>query len=163
MGSNQPLIPADECLNRDRLRRGKGQVVQGPAFALFASICIKAVSTVARAEEFSRLRMQPLSNCLKLLARNLSTQAKQLRALAMPFTLHTTAFIVIVAVFQMPLSISSTTRHGPQSQHNPTLTLFEIQMQQAVSRYLAEKHPYAETRRAQYANPHALWPYMEMQ
>jgi hypothetical protein len=47
----------------------------------------------------------------------------------MPFTLNTTAFIVVVAVFQMPLSISSTTRHGSQSQHNPTLTLFEIRMQ----------------------------------
>jgi hypothetical protein len=54
----------------------------------------------------------------------------------MPFTLNTTAFIVIVAVFQMPLSISSTIRHGSQSQHNPTLTLFEIQMQRTVSRYL---------------------------
>jgi hypothetical protein len=129
MGRNQPLIPADKRLNRDRLRRGKGQVVQGSAFALFASICIKAVSTVARTEEFPCLWMQPLSNCLKLLARNLSMQTQQLRALAMPFTLDTTAFIVIIAVFQMPLGISSTTRHGPQSQHNPTLTLFEIRMQ----------------------------------
>jgi hypothetical protein len=30
----------------------------------------------------------------------------------MPFTLNTTAFIVIIAVFQMPLGISGTTRHG---------------------------------------------------
>jgi hypothetical protein len=80
--------------------------------------------------------MRPLSNCFKLLPRYLSTQAQQLRALAMPFTLDTTAFIIVVAVFQMPLSISSTTRHGSQSQHNPTLTLFEIQMQRTVSRYL---------------------------
>ncbi len=133
MGGNQTLITADERLNRNRLRRGEGQIVQRPPFALFASICINAVSTVARAEEFSSLWMQPLSNCFKLLPRYLSTQTQQLRTLAMPFTLNTTAFIVIVAVFQMPLSISSTTRHGPQSQHNPTLTLFEIRMQQIVS------------------------------
>jgi hypothetical protein len=49
--------------------------------------------------------MQPLSDCFKLLPRYLSTQTQQFRALAMPFTLHTTGFIVIVAVFQMPLSI----------------------------------------------------------
>jgi hypothetical protein len=60
-------------------------------------------------------------------------QPQQLRALAMSLTLNTTAFIVVVAVFQMPLSISGTTRHGPQSQHNPTLTLFEIRMQQPES------------------------------
>ncbi len=56
--------------------------------------------------------MQPLSNSLKLLPRYLSTQAQQLRSLAMPFTLNATAFIVIVAVFQMALGISGTTRHG---------------------------------------------------
>jgi hypothetical protein len=100
--------------------------------------------------------MQPLSNCFKLLPRYLATQTQQLRALAMPFTLNTTAFIVIVAVFQMPLSISSTTRHGPQSQHNPTLTLFEIRMQQPESSYPAEEHPNAETRRAHHANPHGI-------
>jgi hypothetical protein len=32
--------------------------------------------------------------------------------LAMPFTLNTTTFIVIVAVFQMSLGISGATRHG---------------------------------------------------
>jgi hypothetical protein len=92
---------------------------------------------VPRPEEFSSLRMQPLSNCFKLLPRYLSTQAKQLRALAMPLPLDTTAFIVIVAVFQMPLSISSTTRHGSQSQHNTTLTLFEFRIQRPVARYPA--------------------------
>jgi hypothetical protein len=30
----------------------------------------------------------------------------------MPFTLDTTTFIVVVAVFQMTLGISSATRHG---------------------------------------------------
>jgi hypothetical protein len=91
VGGNQSLIPADERLNGNRLRRGKGQIVQGPPFALFASIHINAVRTVARAEELSSLWMQPLSNCLKLLPRYLSTQTQQLRALAMPFTLNTTA------------------------------------------------------------------------
>src|ERR1035438_7149296 len=71
VGGNQTLIPADECLNRNRLRRGEGQIVQGSPFALFASICISAVSAVARPEEFSRLWMQPLSNCFKLLPRHL--------------------------------------------------------------------------------------------
>jgi hypothetical protein len=83
--------------------------------------------------------MQPLSDCFKLLPRYLSTQTQQLRTLAMPFTLDTTAFIVIVAVFQMPLSISSTTRHGPQSQHNQTVMLFEIRMQQPESLHPAYK------------------------
>jgi hypothetical protein len=100
--------------------------------------------------------MQSLSNCFKLLSRYLSTQTQQLRALAMPFTLDTTAFIVVVVVFQMALGISGTTRHGSQSKHNPTLNLFEIRMQRAVSRYPAEKRPYAETRRAQDANPHDI-------
>jgi hypothetical protein len=100
--------------------------------------------------------MQPLSNCFKLLPRHLSTQAQQLRALAMPFTLNTATFIVIVAVFQMPLSISSTTRHGPQSQHNPTLTLFEIRMQQPESLHPAEEQSDAGTRRAHPTNPHDI-------
>ena len=104
---------------------------------MLASICIKTVSTVARTEEFSRLWMQPLSNCFKLLPRHFSTQPQQLRSLAMPFTLNTTAFIVVVAVFQMPLSISSTIRHGSQSQHNQTVTLFEIRMQQPESLHSA--------------------------
>jgi hypothetical protein len=100
--------------------------------------------------------MQPLSNCFKLLLGYLSTQTQQLRALAMPFTLNTTAFIVIVAVFQMPLSISSTTRHGPQSQHNPTLTLFEFQMQRPESLYPAEEHNGIGNRKAHSANPHGI-------
>src|ERR1035437_8094453 len=52
MGGNQTLITADERLNRNRLRRGESQIVQRSPFALFASICINTVSTVARAEEF---------------------------------------------------------------------------------------------------------------
>jgi hypothetical protein len=38
-------------------------------------------------------------------------------------------FVVIVAVFKMPLGIASAARHGPNGQHSPTLTLFEIAMQ----------------------------------
>jgi hypothetical protein len=56
--------------------------------------------------------MQPLSNCFKLLPRYLSTQAKQLRSASKPLALNTTAFIVVVAVFQMALGISGATRHG---------------------------------------------------
>jgi hypothetical protein len=74
----------------------------------------------------------------------------------LPFTLDTTAFIVVVAMFQMALGISRTTRHGSQSQHNPTLTLFEIRMQRPVSRYLAEEHHGTGTRRAHHAIPHSI-------
>jgi hypothetical protein len=140
VGGNQALIPADERLNRNRLRRGECQIVQRSPFALFASICINAVSTVARPEEFPRLWMQPFSNCFKLLPRYLPMQAKQLRTASMPLPLNATAFIVIVAVFQMALGISGTIRHGSQSQHNQTLTLFEIRMQWPMSRYPAEEH-----------------------
>jgi hypothetical protein len=112
VGLNQPLIASDECQNRNRLRRGERQIVQGPPFALFASIGISAVSAVTRPEEFSRLRVQSLSNCLKLVPRYLSTQPQQLRALAMPLTLNATTFIIVIAVFQMALDISGTIRHG---------------------------------------------------
>jgi len=47
----------------------------------------------------------------------------------MPFALHTTLLIVIVAVFKMPLRIPGTARHGPDRQHTPKLTLFEVGMQ----------------------------------
>jgi hypothetical protein len=41
--------------------------------------------------------------------------------------------------------LSSTTRHGSQRLHNPTLILFEIRMQRLLSRSPAEEHPDAET------------------
>jgi hypothetical protein len=100
--------------------------------------------------------MQPLSNCFKLLPRHLSTQAKQLRTASMPLPLNATAFIVIVAVFQMPLSISSTTRHGSQSQHNSTVTLFEILMQQPKSSSPAEENSDAGIQRAHHAHSHNI-------
>ena len=37
--------------------------------------------------------------------------------------------IVVIAVFEMPLGISGTARHGSYRQHEPTLTLFEFAMQ----------------------------------
>jgi hypothetical protein len=39
--------------------------------------------------------------------------------------------VIVIAVFEMPLGIPDTARHGPYSQHNPTLTLFEFRMQEA--------------------------------
>ena len=50
----------------------------------------------------------------------------------MPFALDATALIVVVAVFEMPLGIPNTARHGPYRQHDPTLTLFEFRMQQPL-------------------------------
>jgi hypothetical protein len=58
-----------------------------------------------------------------------AAQSKQLGATAIPFALHTTLLIVIVAVFKMPLGIPGTARHGPDRQHTPKLTLFEVGMQ----------------------------------
>jgi hypothetical protein len=48
----------------------------------------------------------------------------------MPLTLNTPVFIVVVAVFEVPLGIPGTARHGTYRQHSPTLTLFEFAMQQ---------------------------------
>jgi hypothetical protein len=126
---DQALIPANERLNGNRLRRGKGQIVQRPPFALFAPVQADAVRTVARPEKLSRLWVQPLAHRFKLLPSHLATQAKQPRALAMPLPLNATVLIVIVAVFKMPLGIPGSTRHGSNRQHKQTLTLFEIAMQ----------------------------------
>jgi hypothetical protein len=83
-------------------------------------------------------------------------QAKQLRTASMPLPLNATAFIVIVAVFQMGLGISGTIRHGSQSQHNHTLTLFEIRMQRPVSRYPAEEHRDSGNWKTHHAVPHGI-------
>jgi hypothetical protein len=40
--------------------------------------------------------------------------------------------IVVIAVFEMPLGIPGTARHGPYRQHSPTLTLFEFRLQQPL-------------------------------
>ena len=79
-------------------RRGDTEHV---AQLLASLVCINAVSTMPRPEEFSRLWVQPLPNCFKLLPRHFSTQTQQLRAASKPFTLNATAFIVVVAVFQV--------------------------------------------------------------
>jgi hypothetical protein len=43
--------------------------------------------------------------------------------------LYAAVLIVVIAVFEMPLGIPDTTRHGPYRQHRMTLTLFEIPLQ----------------------------------
>ena len=135
---DQALIPADERLNGNRLRRGKGQIVQRPPFALLASVLADAVRTVPRPKELSGLRMQPLADRFKLLPGHFSAQAEQLRAASMPFTLNAAVLIVVVAVFEMPLGIPGTARHGSYRQHNPTLTLFEFRMQRLASDKVAD-------------------------
>jgi hypothetical protein len=47
----------------------------------------------------------------------------------MPFALNPAMLIVVIAVFEMPLGIPGTARHGSYRQHVPTLTLFEFAMQ----------------------------------
>ena len=123
---------SDECLNRNRLWRGEGQIVQRPPLALFASVLAHAIRTMPRTKEFSGFRVQPLANRLKLLPSHLSAQAEQLRTAAMPFALNTAVLVVVVAVFEMPLGIPGTARHGPYRQHQPTVTLFEIRMQRRL-------------------------------
>jgi hypothetical protein len=49
----------------------------------------------------------------------------------MPLTLNTTVFIVIVAVFEVTLSVPGTARHGSNRQHIPKVALFEIRVQGA--------------------------------
>jgi hypothetical protein len=44
----------------------------------------------------------------------------------LPFAANAALFIVIVVVFEMPLSVASAARHGSNRQHNQKLTLFEI-------------------------------------
>jgi hypothetical protein len=47
----------------------------------------------------------------------------------LPLALYAAVFIVVIAVFKMPLGIASTARHGSYRQHGLTLTLFEIPLQ----------------------------------
>jgi hypothetical protein len=49
----------------------------------------------------------------------------------MPFALNTMMLVIVIAVFEMPLGIPDTARHGPYSQHKLTLALFEFRMQEA--------------------------------
>jgi hypothetical protein len=96
---------------------------------------------VPRPKEFLGLRVQPLADSFKLLLVYLSAQAKQFRSAAMPFPLNAAVLIVVIAMFEMPLSVLGTARHGSDRQHTPTLSLFEIRLQwpssekQRVCRY----------------------------
>jgi hypothetical protein len=81
---------------------------------------------VPRTEELAGFRIQSLPNRLELLRLYVPAQAEQLGATAMPLALNPAMLIVVIAVFEMPLGIPGTARHGPYRQHNPTLTLFEI-------------------------------------
>jgi hypothetical protein len=67
-----------------------------------------------------------------MLLRHFAAQSEQLGATAIPFALNPAMLIVVVAVFEMPLGIPGTARHGPYRQHEPTLTLFEFRMQQPL-------------------------------
>jgi hypothetical protein len=79
---------------------------------------------VPRPEEFSYFRVQSFAYGFELLPRHLATQSEQFRCPAMPFTLDAAVLIVVVAVFEMPLGIPDTSRHGTNGQHKATLTLF---------------------------------------
>jgi len=133
----ETIIPADERLNGNRLWRGKGQIVQRPPLALLASVFFRAVRTVPRAEELAGFRIQPLPNRFEMLLCHFAAQSKQLGATAMPFALNPAMLIVVIAVFEMPLGIPGTARHGPYRKHVPTLTLFELRLQIRLRRQRA--------------------------
>jgi len=96
---------------------------------LLAAVFFRAVSTVPRAEELAGFWVQPFPDGLKLLRRHIAAQAEQLGATAVPLTLNTPVFIVVVAVLKVLLRVASAARHGPNRQHDQTLTLFEFAMQ----------------------------------
>jgi hypothetical protein len=73
--------------------------------------------------------MQTLTDRFEVLRSHLAAQAEQLCSPPMPLPLNTTVFVVIVAVFEVPLRIASTACHSSNGQHNPTVTLFENWMQ----------------------------------
>jgi len=50
----------------------------------------------------------------------------------LPLALYAAVFIVVIAVFEMPLGIPDTARHGPYRQHRLTLTLFEFRFQAEI-------------------------------
>ena len=77
--------------------------------------------------------MLPFPHRLELYATDIAAQAEQICAAPLPFALYEAVFIVVVAVFQMPLSVASAARHGPYGEHSPTVTLFEIRMQRFAS------------------------------
>ena len=106
-----------------------------------AAILGETVGAVAWPEEFACLRMQSFANGLELFPRYLAAQAEQFRSPAMPFTPDAALLIVVVAVFEMPLGISVTSRHGTNGQHNSTLALFEIGKQASSARGASSWYP----------------------
>jgi transposase len=63
---------------------------------------------------------------------SVAAQPKQFCATSMPLALNAVVFVVVVAVFQMPLCIASAAGHGSYSQHIPTVALFEIRLQRSA-------------------------------
>jgi hypothetical protein len=53
-------------------------------------------------------------------------------------------------VFEMPLGIPGTVRHGPYRQHSPTLTLFEFALQQLLRLCRPDCRAKAEANRNQF-------------
>ncbi len=84
---------------------------------------------MARAQELAVFGMQPFPHGLKLFTGDVAPQPKQLCAAPLPLALYAAVFIVVVAVFKMPLRVSGAASHRPNRQHTPTVTLFEIRMQ----------------------------------
>jgi ABC-type phosphate transport system permease subunit len=75
--------------------------------------------------------VQPLAHSFKLRLFHFAAKPEQLRSAPMPFALNTMMLVIVIAVFEMPLGIPDTARHGPYSQHKLTLALFEFRMQEA--------------------------------
>jgi hypothetical protein len=88
-----------------------------------------------------------------LFRRHIAAQAEQLSATAIPFALNPAMLVVVIAVFEMPLGIPGTARHGPYSQHSPTLTLFEFAMQQLLRLCFPDCCANAEADRSRATHP----------
>jgi len=64
--------------------------------------------------------------------------------------LNPAMLIVVIAVFEMPLGIPGTARHGPYRQHSPTLTLFEFALQQLLRFCHTDYRIHAEAYKSQF-------------
>ena len=84
---------------------------------------------MARAQELAAFGMQPFPHRLKLFRGDFAAQSKEFRTTALPLTLYAAVFIVVVAVFEMALRIANAAGHGPNSEHSPTVALFEMRLQ----------------------------------
>ena len=83
----------------------------------WVKLLVVAVITraMARAQEFAAFGMPRFPHRLKLFAGDFAAQSKQFRTAALPLTLYAAVFIVVIAVFQMPLRIASAAGHGSYS------------------------------------------------